>query len=52
MNYQSIHPDLLAEEANQISNMCMATGVHKNVYDGETKLLSHMPVSLYPYELS
>lgn len=32
--------------------MCMATGIHKNVYDGETRLLSHMPVSLYPYELS
>jgi len=32
--------------------MCMATGVHKNVYEGETKLLSHMPVSLYPYEIT
>ncbi len=44
--------DTLQRETMQICNMCMATGIHKNVYDGETKLLSHMPVSLYPYQLS
>jgi hypothetical protein len=32
--------------------MCMAMGIHKNVYQGETKTFSHMPVSLYPYEIS
>lgn len=47
-----MNSDLLNEEVAQICNMCMATGVHKNVYDGETRLLSHMPVSFYPYELS
>ncbi len=32
--------------------MCMALGIHKNVYDGENPQLSHMPISLYPYTLS
>lgn len=48
----SSETDILLKETMQISNMCMAMGIHKNVYDGETKLLSHMPVSLYPYQLS
>ena len=30
----------------------MTTGIHKTVYDGETSVLSHMPVSLYPYDIS
>ncbi len=32
--------------------MCMALGIHKNVYNGDTRLLSHMPISFYPYTLS
>lgn len=39
-------------EAIQVANMCMAMGIQKSIYEGENKYLSHMPVSLYPYELS
>jgi len=32
--------------------MCIAMGIHKNVYEGEAKYISHMPISFYPYEVT
>lgn len=30
----------------------MAMGIHKSIYENDKRIISHMPVSFYPYEIS
>lgn len=39
-------------QMEEIPNLCMSLGIVKSLYCNDQRILDHMPVSLYPYELS